>query len=132
VAASQQALAEFARTLKPGGILVLTMPAYQWMYSYHDREVGNVRRYSRREVAAMMKVAGLAVVDDTYWNMLPFPLAVLRRKLLPPTKSTSDVHLFPPVVERMFNGLMALEHSWLGRGGRLPFGNSVLTVAKKV
>jgi hypothetical protein len=34
-------------------------------------------------------------------------------------------------VEAAFNGLMAVEHAWLGAGGQCPFGNSVLTVARK-
>ena len=126
------ALREFNRGLKPGGVLVLTMPAYQWMYSYHDRAVGNLRRYRRGEVNALVRAAGLGVAHSTYWNTLPFPLAVLRRKMLPPPAApASDVRRFPAPLEAGFNGLMALEHAWLGRGGRLPFGNSVLTVAIK-
>jgi SAM-dependent methyltransferase len=126
-----QALREFHRCLRPGGTVVITMPAYQWMYSYHDRAVGNLRRYSRRELNALLVAAGFAVVRTTYWNTLPFPLAVLRRKIFPPAKARSDVAAFPPWLEAVLNGLMAVERGWLARGGRLPFGTSVLTVARK-
>jgi SAM-dependent methyltransferase len=126
-----QALREIQRCLKPGGVVVLTMPAYQWMYSYHDREVGNLRRYNCGEVGAEMRGAGLAVVYNTYWNMLPFPLAVLRRKVFPPAESASDVRVYPAPVEAAFNGLMALEHAWLDMDFRLSIGNSVLTVGQK-
>lgn len=125
------AVREFHRCLKPGGFVVLTMPAYQWMYSYHDRAVGNLRRYTRGEVNALLDGAGFAIRWSTYWNTLTFPLAVLRRKILPPATPTSDVQLFPAPVEAGCNALMAVEHAWLGAGGRLPFGNSVLTVAQK-
>jgi SAM-dependent methyltransferase len=131
VADPAQALREFHRVLRPGGTVVLTMPAYQWMYSYHDREVGNLRRYTRGEVAALLGAAGFTTVTNTYWNTLPFPLAVLRRKVFPPRDPASDVSRFPPLLETLFNDLMAVEHGWLSRGGRLPFGNSVLTVARK-
>ncbi|SDS24658.1 class I SAM-dependent methyltransferase [Opitutus sp. GAS368] len=131
VADPTQAVREIHRCLRPGGFVVLTMPAYQWMYSYHDREVGNLRRYSRGEVNTLLGDAGLAVRHNTYWNTLPFPLAVVRRKLLPPAAPASDVRLFPAPVEAGFNALMAVEHAWLGAGGRLPVGNSVLTVAQK-
>ncbi|HVT71788.1 MAG TPA: class I SAM-dependent methyltransferase [Lacunisphaera sp.] len=131
VDAPEQALREFHRCLAPGGRLVLTMPAYAWMYSYHDREVGNLRRYARGEVLGLLRAAGFREASGTYWNTLPFPLAVLRRKLLPPPKSASDVFVFSPPVEAAFRALMAVEHAWLERGGRLPFGNSVLTVARK-
>ncbi len=131
VADPAQALREFHRCLKPGGPVVLTMPAYQWMFSYHDKEVGNLRRYSRGEVNALLLAAGFRIERSTYWNMLPFPLTVLRRKILRPVASSSDVDLFPAPVEAGFNALMAVEHAWLGAGGSLPFGNSVLTVARK-
>lgn len=131
VADPAQAAKEFHRVLRPGGVVVLTMPAYQWMYSYHDREVGNLRRYSRGEVNALLQSAGFRVSHSTYWNTLPFPLAVLRRKILRPAAPSSDVGRFPAPIEAVFNALMAVEHAWLGAGGLLPFGTSVLTVARK-
>lgn len=131
VSGPAQAVREFRRVLRPGGVLVLTMPAYAWMYSYHDRAVGNLRRYSRGEVDQLLRAAGFAIIASTYWNMLLFPLAVLRRKLFPPAAPASDVGLFPVPVEALCHGLMALEHGWLRLGASLPFGNSVLTVAQK-
>lgn len=131
VADPARAVREFYRALKPGGMAVLTMPAYAWLHSYHDDQVGNLRRYTRRELNALLQAAGFRVEDSTYWNMLPFPLAVVRRRILPPAAPTSDVRLYPAPLEAMFNGLMAVEHVWRGWGGRLPFGSSVLTVARK-
>ncbi|HVZ65769.1 MAG TPA: class I SAM-dependent methyltransferase [Lacunisphaera sp.] len=131
VDAPERALREFHRCLAPGGRLVLTMPAYAWMYSYHDKRVGNLRRYTRGEVLGLLRAVGFREARGTYWNALPFPLAVLRRKLLPSPPSASDVFLFPRPIEAGFNALMAAEYAWLASGGRLPFGNSVLTVARK-
>jgi SAM-dependent methyltransferase len=128
---AEKAVAEFFRCLKSGGIVVLNMPAYQWMYSYHDRETANLRRYTRTEVNALLTAAGFKIVRSTYWNMLPFPLAFIKRKILPSDSSKSDVKLLPPPVEAFFNGLMRLEQFWLSLGGRMPFGSSVLTVAQK-
>jgi SAM-dependent methyltransferase len=125
------AVREFHRSLRLGGFVVLNMPAYRWMYSYHDTATGNLRRYSRGEVNALLRGAGFRIVRSTYWNTLLFPLAVLRRKILPPSAPTSDVGLFPAPVEAGCNALLALEHAWLGVGGSLPLGNSVLTVAQK-
>ncbi|HQY06990.1 MAG TPA: class I SAM-dependent methyltransferase, partial [Lacunisphaera sp.] len=78
IADPAQAVREFHRVLCPGGHVVLTMPAYPWMYSYHDREVGNLRRYARGEVNVLLQGAGFRIVRSTYWNTLLFPLAVLR------------------------------------------------------
>lgn len=125
------ALREFVRCLQPGGVAVLTLPAYAWMYSYHDRQVGNLRRYGRGEVVALLRAAGLAPVESTYWNALPFPLAVARRKLFPPRAPASDVLLYPAPVEAIFNAMMLLEHGWLDTGARLPWGSSILAVGRK-
>lgn len=130
VAEPERALAEFRRVLRPGGALVLTMPAYRWMHSYHDRQVGNLRRYSRRELVDLLRAGGLVPVRATYWNTLPFPLAVVRRKLLPAAEGESDVRLYPPAVEGTFNAMMKLEHRWIAAGHALPFGSSVLAVAR--
>ena len=125
-----RALGEFRRVAKPGGALVLTMPAFQWMYSYHDRQVGNLRRYARGELADLLRGAGWRPLSLTYWNMLPFPLAVLRRKIFPAAEGESDVRLYPPFVEGTFDAVMKLEHGWISRGQALPFGSSLLAVAR--
>lgn len=132
VADPGSAVRELHRCLKPGGLVVLTMPSYQWMYSYHDREVANLRRYTRSELNALLREAGFEIVTSTYWNTLLFPLAVLRRKVFPPSVSRSDVRPCSPAVETVFNVLIAFENTWLQWGARLPFGNSILTVARKV
>lgn len=125
-----RALAEFRRVLRPGGAVVLTMPAYRWMYSYHDRQVGNLRRYSRGELLGLLRAGGLRPVWSGYWNMLPFPLAVLRRKVFPAPEGQSDVRLYPAAVEGTFDAMMRLEHRWLAAGSPLPFGSSVIAVAR--
>jgi ubiquinone/menaquinone biosynthesis C-methylase UbiE len=126
-----EALREFVRCLRPGGVVLLTMPAYQWLYSYHDRQVANLRRYSAGETKELLQTAGLKPIYNSYWNTLPFPLAVLRRKIFFPADPTSDVRLYPAPLEAMFNAMMAIEHAWLSAGGRLPYGSSVLVVARK-
>jgi len=124
-------LSEFYRCLRPGGIVVINVPAYRWLWSYHDVAVQGEWRFNRREMTVLTQRAGFTILQSTYRNMLPFPLVVLRRKLFPPSDPTSDVRLYPGPIEAGFNALMAIEHAWLHRGGSLPFGSSVLIVAKK-
>lgn len=125
------ALREFHRVVRPGGVVVLTLPAYRWMHSYHDRAVGNLRRYARAEAGALLQAAGFTVPYATYWNTLLFPLAVLQRKLLRAAAADSDVRLYPAPVEAICNAMNVIEHAWLRRGGRLPWGNSVLAVGRR-
>lgn len=125
------ALGAFRRCLKPGGVLVLNLPAYRWLYSAHDLAVDNVRRYGRGEVVALLAAAGFAPVRARYWNSLLFPVMVLRRKLAGATASArgSDVALAWAPLERALAACLALEGRLAAAGVRLPFGGSILASA---
>jgi SAM-dependent methyltransferase len=125
------ALREFFRVLRPGGMVVLNLPAYQWLWSYHDTAVHSRRRYGRGEVLAKLRSAGFEAPRATYWNTLPFPLIVARRKLLPAPSGGSDVQLMPAPVEKALDAMMALEQAWVRAVGSLPFGCSIFAVALK-
>lgn len=124
------ALAGLHRVIRPGGVVVVNLPAYQWMSSYHDISVGQVRRYSRKEARAMLKAAGFSLERATYWNTLLFPLMVVRRKLWP-AREASDVKAINPVVDKVFGWCLTLERRLISFGAALPFGGSVLLVARR-
>ncbi len=125
------ALREAARVLRPGGVVIVNVPAYRWLWSYHDVAVHSRRRYDRGEVIGKLRQAGFAPLRATYWDTLPFPLIVARRKLFPAPRGGSDVHLFPAPVETAFNVAMAVERGWIRAFGALPFGCSVFVVGRK-
>ena len=128
----QTALREFARCLRPGGLVVINVPAYRWLWSYHDDAVQSCHRFSRAEVVNLLRDAGLQPVYTTYWNTLLFPAIVIRRKLLPaPRNGTSDVHDYAPWISALLRGLLAIERAWLNTGLTLPFGTSVFAVARR-
>jgi SAM-dependent methyltransferase len=128
--AEAEALQGFHRCLRPGGVLVLNLPAYRWLASAHDAAVGNARRYRRGELCRRLAEAGFARIRARYWNSLLFPLMVLRRKLWR-RAGASDVELLPQPVERVFGAVVALERRLSGAGVSLPFGGSILAVAVK-
>lgn len=81
VADAGSLMSEIARVVSPGGVVLATVPAYQWLWSPHDERVGHIRRYEREEVASLFKGAGLRIVwCSSFYGFLVLPAIV--RKLL--------------------------------------------------
>ena len=127
----QAALAELHRCLKPGGRLILNLPAYDWLASTHDARVHNARRFTAAGVVRLLGGHGFGDIRTSYWNTLLFPLMVLRRKLFRSASGSSDVMLYPAPLERLFRALVGVESRLLAAGWGLPFGGSVLVRAVK-
>ena len=132
--AGRDALVEAARCLAPDGILVLQVPAYQWLMSSHDRAVWSNRRFTRPEVKALVEAAGLSLRLCVYRNSLLFPFAAGKRLLSRGHEGgsdRSDVSPASPLVNAVGAAALALE-SALGRARiRAPFGLSVFCVASR-
>ena len=127
---------EIGRVLKHGGIFILNLPAYQFLYGKHDRAIGGRRRYNRAQVAKKLAEVGLKVERSTYLNTLLFPPAALvRLRNTRPNVQTAHSDLTPPpdMVNKVLSKIMSLESQVLGRTNyNLPFGLSVMTVARKL
>ena len=111
--------------------MVINVPAYMWMWSYHDDSCQTKHRYTRAEDAGLIEAAGFRAAQVTHWNALPFPLVWGKRKLLRRAKDTSDVKEYPAMIDAMFGAMMAIEHAWMRAGGTWAWGTSVLAVARK-
>jgi hypothetical protein len=110
--------------LKPGGRVVLNLPAYQWLHSAHDARVHNARRYTASTAAGLLEAAGFGEVRARYWNSLLLPLMVLQRKVLARGEdAASDVAVFSPWLDAILHGITALERRI---PLRWPAGGSVL------
>jgi Methyltransferase domain len=125
------ALAEFHRCLKPGGNLLINLPAYDWMQSLHDRRVHNARRYTGRGARRLVERARFHVVGCGYWNSLLFPLMLLHRLTTIRFATVSDVQTFPPWSDTLFYAISTIERRAMNIGLALPFGGSVWISAVK-
>jgi len=132
VADDQAALQEFARVLRPGGWLVLRLPAYDWLRGAHDAVVHTRHRYTRWEVRRKLVGAGFEPTRVTYANTLLLGPAILWRSLQRRggRGPASDVRQSPAWVSLALRTVLHVERLWL-RLFNLPVGLSVLAVAQK-
>jgi len=124
-----------ARTLlRPGGALLVSVPAFQALFSEHDRAVAHVRRYSAPQLRTVLEGGGFAVRRLTYTNVAAFPPAAVLRGLLPrlglDRGPGTDFREHAPWVNRLLVGTYEAEAAVLRRGGRLPVGLSVAALAE--
>jgi 2-polyprenyl-3-methyl-5-hydroxy-6-metoxy-1,4-benzoquinol methylase len=128
------ALAEICRVLRPGGALVMSVPAYPFLWSSHDAALHHKRRYTAGMLAPRIQAAGLTVAKMTYLLAFLFPVVALFRLAdrLRPGKRPARAHLVPvpAVVNRLLIGLQSAELS-LARRLALPFGVTLFCVARK-
>lgn len=121
-------LSELKRVLRPGGHLLVNIPAYQWMLSAHDRRVHNVRRLTAPAVATMLRSAGFDRVYARYWNGLLLPLMIAQRKILARAGAGSDPSAFPSWLDVTLHRMTEFERRL---PMPLPAGGSVLAKAEK-
>lgn len=124
------AVESLARLLKPSGVLLVTVPAYPWLWSHHDASHHHKRRYVLNSVRALTEAAGLTVGKLCYFNTILFPLAVGGRlfKRLAGMSERPDDGMPGPLLNRLLAALFAVERHVLRRKN-LPFGLSVLCIA---
>ncbi len=131
------ALRELRRVVRPGGFLVVTVPAYQWLWSEHDVVNHHRRRYTRRTLEAAAGDAGWTTVSTTHFNGLLLPAAVAHRGLLrlrsrgsaaDPAAAVSDLERTSPRLNRLLERPLHLEARLIGSGRRIPCGLSLMAV----
>jgi len=126
------AVVEMCRVLRPGGVLLVRVPALELLRGAHDEAVDSRHRYTRAELVGLFEDHGFEVVRSTYANAFLFPLLLARRtldRLL--GRVGSDVGFLPAPFEWLFRQALLAEAALVRRGLALPVGTSVLVLGRK-
>ncbi len=115
---------EVGRVLRPGGRLLVAVPADERLWSAHDDAVGHVRRYTREQLCDTLRRGGFDIVDVRSWNVLLRPVVALRRR----SSTGSDLEQMHPLVNAGLRGVITAERYL--PVGRLP-GVSLLVRARR-
>lgn len=136
----KETLDECFRLLRPGGFLLLSVPAYQFLYTNQDRVVHHQRRYTRGLLNARLAAAGLQIRKSSYINFLLFPailpvvLAIkLKEALKPPSRNDyrSNVGIrVPGWANRLLAAVFSFERRIL-RVLSAPAGHSLIAIGRK-
>lgn len=135
----QDAVGEITRVLRPGGVLLMSVPAYNWAWTAFDDENGHHRRYTRARAVRAVEAAGLEVLRSTHIFAGTFPFFAAQRLLTRMREhhgarhEAADVVDLPHVsapVERLLLTLCRADQRWLARHD-LPFGSSAVVAARK-
>ena len=133
----KEPFAELARVTKRDGLVLVRVPAFQFLYSQHDRAVDTQHRYTVGELRARLEEQGLKVVRVTYANSILFPVVVVWRWLTRSDRPDpqSDVRPLPKPLRwlnPLLGGLFAFEAAWLKYlPFRLAVGTSAIALARK-
>jgi SAM-dependent methyltransferase len=130
----RNAFAEFSRVLKPGGLLVLRAAALESLRSRHSEFVHEVQRFTRSQLVEGLELAGFTLDRSTYANSLLLPVALAKFRVWEPLTNQKPHSGVQPVsrwLDRLLYLPLRMESAWIGSGGSLPIGQSVVLVAHR-
>lgn len=129
----QKALQEFYRILKPSGLLVLRVPANQWLNLAHDKYVHSRERYSKNELQQKLLKASFKIEKLSSVNLALLPVATISHliQMIKPANNTkSFIGSSPALINKILTVILSSE-SYLLNWLDLPFGLGLIAVARK-
>lgn len=128
----RESLDALRQRLNPGGWLLVTVPAYPWMWSGHDVLNHHYRRYTRRSLLGLFQELDMEIVWSSYFNSILFPVALLARFLHAVAGQkglAKDLDIPPRILNKILYTIFQSERHLIHAKG-LPFGLSLLALAK--
>lgn len=121
------ALEEIKKILNSEGKIILTVPAFQFMWSDHDKNLHHFRRYNRKDLRNLIQSSGLTVIEIGYFNFLLFPLAFLARIIARKSVAKKPNSFLNEVFYKVFS----YEKFFLKNRLFFPFGLSLYAILSK-
>lgn len=129
----KQALKELIRVVRPGGIMVFTVPAFTWLWGHHDILNNHCRRYNFGELPGLLANCDLSIERVTYFNFfLLAPIWLVRRlgRKVSALMPNTDFQLGTRSLNTFFYSFLKLENLLL-RYMNFPLGVSQVVIARK-
>lgn len=129
----EKTLAEMRRLLKPQGLLILTTPAFPFLWSRWDEVLHHKKRYTAKALSAILKNQQFRILKISYmYSFLLFPAIIIRiiKSILYKNDYPSDFRLSSPLFDYLLFRFARVEATFLLKHS-LPFGTSLIVVAKK-
>lgn len=127
-------LNEVYRVLRKDGLLILTVPAFNWLWSRWDEVLHHKRRYSLDNLVRLLRKYSFTITYSTYlYSFLVLPALIIRQikqKLLKTKKYSSDFKLSTDFLNKIANAISLIEFK-IAQKKTIPFGTTILVVAKK-
>ncbi len=128
------AFREFARVLRPRGLIVLRTSALASLHSRHSQHTLERQRFTRARLLSEIEHAGFRVLFSTYVNSLLLPAAWLKFRIWEPLVSAPPASGVLPVaawLNRLLCCFLSMEAKWIRHGGSFPLGQTLLFIAEK-
>jgi len=121
----QATLNNLQSIIKPDGEIIITVPAFQFLWSSKDEEVWHKRRYSKSELKQRLLRAGYKIKYLTYYNFFLFLPAVIFSKL---NRKRKKINRYSTKQDKIFYPIFSMERNFIKRHFHFPFGVSLLAV----
>ena len=126
------ALIALKARLKDKGRLILTVPAYQWLFGKHDRLLHHFRRYNRTTLNQVLEQSGYSTARLSFFNSLLLPLVIVARMFdfLSSSKKSAGYSAPTGWINRFLYRIFKVEQPLLKKLN-LPVGCSIIVICQK-